>query len=221
MRWIQMDDEIFEYVRRHANPSHDPVSEQLAATTRERFPDDAGMNVGADQGLFLAMLVAVTGARTVVEIGTFTGMSALWLARALPDDGRLVCFDLTDEYRPTAAEAWRAAGVFDRIEMHIGPGAEGLAEWLAGDVTRQVDLAFLDADKTGYSGYVDQLLPRLSQRGLIVVDNVLWDGRVVTDEAQDDYSVALRAFNDEIARRDDVAAVMLAIGDGVTLIRRA
>lgn len=217
MRWIEMDDATFEYVQRHANPARDPVSERLAAVTQERFGDLAGMNIGADQGHFLSMLVAVSGARLVVEIGTFTGMSALWMARALPPGGRLVCFDITDEYLPTARTAWEEAGIADRIEVVIGPAAERLGE-LPDDVP--VDLAFVDADKTGYAGYVDQLLPRLSERGVIVVDNVLWSGAVVGDDDRSESTVALRAFNDAIAGRDDVFAVMLPIGDGVTLIRR-
>lgn len=217
MRFIEMDDSVYDYVLAHANPVDDEVSERLAATTRERFPDRAGMNIGADQGRFLSMLVAVTGARLVVEVGTFTGMSALWMARALPDGGRLMCFDLTDEYLPTARAAWEAAGVSDRIEVVIGPAADGLAA-LDDDV--RIDMAFVDADKTGYAGYVDQLLPRLSERGLIVVDNVLWSGAVVGDVDQHEMTVALRAFNDGVVARDDVHAVMLPIGDGVTMIRR-
>ncbi len=217
MRFIELDDSVYEYVLAHANPAHDEVSETLAATTLERFPDRAGMNIGADQGRFLSMLVAVTGARLVVEVGTFTGMSALWMARGLTEGGRLVCFDLTDEYLPTAREAWDAAGVSDRIEVVIGPATNGLAT-LGDDV--DVDLAFIDADKTGYAGYVDQLLPKLSDRGLIVIDNVLWSGTVVGDEDQDESTVALRALNDDIASRDDIHAVMLPIGDGVTMIRR-
>lgn len=217
MRWIEMDDATFDYVQRHANPAHDPVSERLAVVTQDRFPDLAGMNIGPDQGHLLSMLVAITGAHLVVEIGTFTGMSALWMARALPPDGRLVCFDITDRYLATAREAWEDAGVADRIEVMIGPAAERLAE-LPDHVP--IDLAFIDADKTGYAGYVDQLLPRLSERGVIAVDNVLWGGSVVGDDDRSESTVALRAFNDSIAERDDVFAVMLAVGDGVTLIRR-
>ncbi|WP_419477490.1 O-methyltransferase [Ilumatobacter sp.] len=215
MRWIEMTDELYDYVTAHASPRHDPVSERLAATTRERFERQAGMNIGADQGRFLATLVAVSGARLVVEVGTFTGMSALWMARALPDGGRLICFDITDRYLETARAAWREAGVDDRIEVRIGPAAEGLAE-----LDRPVDLAFIDADKTGYATYLDLLLPRLSEHGVIVVDNVLWSGAVVDDSIQDDDTVALRTFNHDVAARDDVQAVMLPIGDGVTLIRR-
>jgi len=217
MRWIEMTDELYDYVTAHASPSHDPVTERLAATTHERFGRQAGMNIGADQGRFLATLVAVSGARLVVEVGTFTGMSALWMARALPLDGRLICFDITDRYLDTAREAWQEAGVDDRIEVRIGPAAESLAD-LPHDPS--VDLAFIDADKTGYGAYLELLLPRLSERGVIVVDNVLWSGAVVDDAVRDDDTVALRTFNDDVAQRDDVHAVMLPIGDGVTLIRR-
>jgi caffeoyl-CoA O-methyltransferase len=216
MRWLEMNDDMFEYVQRHANPATDPVSERLAATSRERFGDLAGMNIGPDQGHLLAMLTKISGATLAVEIGTFTGMSALWIARALPTDGKLVCFDITDRYLATAQEAWEAAGVADRIEVKIGPAADRLDEL----PDQPVDLAFIDADKTGYQHYVDQLVPRLSDRGVIAVDNVLWDGHVVTDTDQDALTVALRAFNDNIATRDDVDAVMLPVGDGVTLIRR-
>jgi caffeoyl-CoA O-methyltransferase len=212
-----MNDELYEYVTAHSNPADDPVATRLAALTQERFEDQAGMNIGHDQGRLLATLVATSGAATVVEVGTFTGMSALWMARALPDDGRLICFDITDRYLETARSAWAEAGVLDRIDVRIGPASEGLA---ALPDEPHVDLAFIDADKTGYQTYLDLLLPRLSGRGLIVVDNVLWSGAVVDDDVDDANTVALREFNDGVARRNDVHAVMLPIGDGVTLIRR-
>jgi caffeoyl-CoA O-methyltransferase len=217
MRFIEMNDTLYDYVIAHANPSTDEVAERLAATTQERFPAEAGMNIGVDQGRFLATLVAISGARLVVEVGTFTGMSALWMARALPAGGRLVCFDITDRYLDTAHEAWQAAAVDDRIEVRVGPASEGLA---ALPDEPHVDLAFIDADKTGYQTYLDLLLPRLSERGLVVVDNVMWSGAIIDDTVQDDNTKALRAFNDDVAARDDVDAVMLPIGDGVTLIRR-
>jgi caffeoyl-CoA O-methyltransferase len=212
-----MNDELYEYVTAHSNPADDEVATRLAALTQERFERQAGMNIGHDQGRFLATLVAISGARTVVEVGTFTGMSALWMARALPDAGRLICFDITDRYLDTARSAWAEAGVLDRIEVRIGEAREGLA---ALPDEPHVDLAFIDADKTGYQTYLDLLLPRLSDRGLIVVDNVLWSGAVVDDDVDDENTIALREFNDGVARRDDVHAVMLPIGDGVTLIRR-
>ncbi len=216
MRWIEMNDALYDYVLAHANPADDPVSERLAAVTQDRFGDQAEMNIGADQGRLLSMLVAISGARLVVEVGTFTGMSALWLARGLPEGGRLVCFDISDRYLATAQQAWEEGGVADRIEVRIGPAAEGIA---ALPDEPSIDLAFVDADKGGYRGYLDQLLPRLSDRGVVVVDNVLWSGAIVDHNDRSELTVALRDFNDHVAGRADVHAVVLPIGDGVTLIR--
>jgi caffeoyl-CoA O-methyltransferase len=217
MRSIGISDELGEYIQAHANPSGDEVAERLAATTRERFGGLAGMNIGLDQGRFMSMLVSLLGAKTVVEVGTFTGMSALWLARGLGDAGRLTCFDITDEYLSTAKEAWTAAGVADRIDFRLGPAADGLA---ALPHEPHIDLAFIDADKGGYPTYLDELLPRMSERGVILVDNVLWSGRIMDANDNDANTVALRAFNDDVAARSDCEAVMLTIGDGLTFIRR-
>jgi caffeoyl-CoA O-methyltransferase len=205
---------IHEYAVAHS--AGDPIAEALARATRDRFPDRAMMNIGHDQGRFMQMLVEVTGANTVVEVGTFTGMSALWLARGLSGDGRLICFDLVDTYLDTAMEAWTAAGVADRIDMRIGPAADGLAALPA---EPHVDLAFIDADKVGYRNYLDQLLPRLADRGAILVDNVLWSGAVVDPADTSRDTVALREFNDHVAGRDDCDAVILTVGDGITMIR--
>jgi len=217
MRSIGVSEELAAYIAAHANPAGDPIAEALAATTAERFGGQAAMNIGQDQGRFMSMLVSLIGARTVVEVGTFTGMSALWLARGLPDGGRLVCFDITDKYLATAREAWTAAGVDDRIEVRIGPAADGLAEL---PDEPHVDLAFIDADKTGYQGYLELLLPRLTERGVILVDNVLWGGSIIDPAVDDESTRALRAFNDHVVARPDCDAVMLNIGDGVTMIRR-
>ncbi|WP_040491825.1 O-methyltransferase [Ilumatobacter nonamiensis] len=214
MRSFGIPDDIQQYVVDHLDT--DPIAAQLATATRERFGDLAGMNIGEDQGRFMQLLVEATGARTIVEVGTFTGMSALWLARGLPTDGRLICFDLVDTYLETAMEAWTAAGVADRIDMRIGPAADGLAQL---PDEPHVDLAFLDADKGGYRTYLDLLLPRLTERGAILVDNVLWSGRILDADATDDNTVALRDFNDHVAGRDDCESVILTLGDGVTLIR--
>lgn len=216
MRAIELSDDLYDYVLDHSNPKHDLVSEQLAATTRERFGAFAGMNIGMDQGRFLQALVEISGSRTVVEVGTFTGMSALWLARGLPVGGRLLCFELVEDYLETAREAWTAAGVDDRIEMHIGPAATTL-ESLPADP--HIDLAFIDADKGGYQTYLDLLLPRVKDDGAVLVDNVLWNGAVLDDTDTSENTVAIRAFNDSVAQRDDCDAVILSIGDGVTLIR--
>ena len=204
---------IHEYAVEHSDG--DPVAEDLAVATQERFPDRAGMNIGHDQGRFMQMLVEMTAARTVVEVGTFTGMSALWLACGLPADGRLICFDLVDTYVETATEAWMAAGVADSIDMRIGPAADGLDALPA---EPHIDLAFIDADKIGYRTYLD-LLPRVTDRGAILADNVLSGGAVIdpTDTSRD--RVALREFNDHVAQRDDLDAIVLIVGNGIKMIR--
>jgi caffeoyl-CoA O-methyltransferase len=214
MKSFGIPDAIHQYAVDHS--TDDPVAERLAATTRQRFEDRAGMNIGADQGRFMQMLVEIIGARTVVEVGTFTGMSALWLARGLGVDGRLICFDLVDTYMETATEAWTEAGVADRIDVRIGPAADGLA---ALPDEPHVDLAFIDADKVGYRTYLDLLLPRLTERGAILVDNVLWSGQVIDPDDMSRDTVALREFNAHVAERKDCDAVVLTVGDGITMIR--
>lgn len=211
-----MPPELFDYVVEHCNPGADPIADELAATTQERFGDLARMNIGQDQGQLLMWLVQLLGAGTVVEVGTFTGMSALWLARGLPEGGRLVCFDISDEFTSVGRPFWERAGVADRIEVRLGDAAERLAE-LPDDA--EVDFAFVDADKAGYQRYLDLLLPRLRQGGMLAFDNTLWRGQVL--DAADDSAdtVALRAFNDGLAHRDDVDVLMLTVGDGVTLVR--
>ena len=216
MKSFGIDPAVHAYALAHANPSDDPVSERLAAATAERFGDRAGMNIGVDQGRFLETIVAVSGAQTVVEVGTFTGMSALWLARGLPEGGRLICFELVDTYLDTATEAWQSAGIADRIEVRIGPAADGLA---ALPHTQHIDVAFIDADKSGYRTYLDLLLPRIADDGLVVVDNVLWSGQVIDEGDTSRDTLAIREFNDHVASRDDCTAVILTIGDGITLIR--
>lgn len=209
-----LDDYLLELV----NPPADPIAADLAARTRERFGEDAGMNIGEDQGRFLQLLVELSGAVDVVEVGTFTGMSALWTARALPETGRLTCFEIDPQCIELGRAAWRAAGVDDRITVVIGPAADGLA---ALPDEPSIDLAFVDADKTGYATYVDQLLPRLRPGGLIVIDNTLWGGAVVHPGADDPSTLALRELNRDLASRDGVAVFTVPIGDGITIVRLA
>jgi caffeoyl-CoA O-methyltransferase len=215
-RTVGVTSAIEAYVLAHCNPHADPVSDDLARRTVERFGALAGMNVGRDEGLFLQLLVQLTGARRVAEVGTFTGMSALWLARGLPPGGRLTCFELRPEPIELAREAWRAADVDDRIDVVLGPAAESLAA-LPADWT--IDLAFVDADKTGYATYLDHLLLRLNPGGCVVLDNTLWSGRVADQDDRTADTVAIRRLNDDLADRDDVDVVLLTVGDGVTLVR--
>ncbi len=177
-RSVGASPDVLAYAAARSNPGADPISAELAAATRDAFGALAGMNIGEDQGRLMQALVSLSGARTVVEVGTFTGMSALWLARGLPADGRLLCFDISAEYPELGRPYWEQAGVADRIDLRIGPAADRLGE-LADEAP--IDIAFIDADKGGYATYFELILPRLSDRGVILVDNVLWSGRVVDE----------------------------------------
>ena len=177
----------------------------------------AGMQIAPEQGAFLTVLTRLIGARRAIEIGTFTGYSALCIARGLPADGRLVCCDVSEEWTAIGRRAWGAAGVADRIDLRIAPALETLAA-LPADT--RFDLAFIDADKPNYANYFDALLPRMRTNGAILVDNVLWDGRVVRPDADDENTVAIRAFNDKVANDTRVDTVMLPIADGLTLARK-
>jgi caffeoyl-CoA O-methyltransferase len=174
----------------------------------------AGMQIGADQGAFLALLVRLTGARRAIEIGTFTGYSALAVASALPADGQLVCCDVSREWTSIGQRYWREAGVAERIDLRIGPALETLAA-LAGGSAGSFDFAFIDADKSNYDRYYEACLELLRPGGLIALDNVLWSGKVVEDDAHDADTLALRALNLKIRGDRRVEAVLLSIGDGV------
>jgi len=179
-----------------------------------------GMQIGADQGVFLAFLVRLIGARNAIEIGTFTGYSALSIASALAPGGRLVCCDVSEEWTAIARRYWAEAGVADRIELHLRPAQETLAELLRKHGPGSFDFAFIDADKTGYDAYYEACLGLLRPGGLIAIDNVLWSGTVADPADQKPDTVALRALTVKI--RDDrrVDASLVSLGDGVLLARR-
>ena len=209
-----LSSELAEYLVGHGTP---PDAAQLALIAETAaLGAIAGMQIAPEQGAFLTVLTRLLGARNAIEIGTFTGYSALCIARGLPADGRLTCCDVSEEWTAVGRRAWDAAGVGDRIDLRIAPALETLADLPAGT---EFDLAFIDADKPNYANYFDALLPRMRTNGAILVDNVLWDGRVVQAGADDENTVAIRAFNDKVAADDRVDAVMLPIADGLTLCR--
>ena len=150
-------------------------------------------------------------------MGTFTGYSALAIARALPDDGRLLCLDVSEEWTSIGRRYWAEAGVGDKIELRIGPGLDTLR---ALPVDERFDVAFIDADKPAYLDYVAELVPRLRHGGLMMVDNTIWSGTVADPEVSDDTTVAIRDFNDAVAADPRVTCVVLPIGDGLTLLRK-
>ncbi len=179
----------------------------------------AGMQIGPDQGAFMSVFTAASQPRFVVEIGTFTGYSALTVALALRPGARMLCCDISTEWTDIAQHYWQQAGVDDKIELVIGPALETLA---ARNDDPPIDLAFIDADKTGYLDYYEMLLPKLSDRGVILVDNTLWSGRTVAPPSKNDDNdtIALRRFNDHVVADPRTEVAMLAVGDGVTMIRR-
>ena len=180
---------------------------------------NGGMQIGADQGAFFAMLVRLIGARRALEIGTFTGYSALAVASALPADGLLVACDVSDEWTSIGRRYWKEAGVSSRIDLRLGPATETLSALLAGGGAGSFDFAFIDADKTGYDAYYEGCLKLVRAGGLIAIDNVLWSGAVADPEDRDADTEALRALNLKV--RDDarVESCLLTVGDGVTLVR--
>jgi caffeoyl-CoA O-methyltransferase len=207
--------ELAEYLVGHGSPP-DAVQLALIDETRE-LGAVAGMQIAPEQGAFLTLLTRLIGAKSAVEVGTFTGYSSLCIARGLPADGHLLCCDVSEEWTAIARRAWETAGVADRIELRIAPGADTL-RGLPQEAT--IDLAFIDADKPGYPVYYEEILKRLRPNGVVMIDNVLWDGRVVKSDADDDNTHAIRAFNDMVAADDRVEAVMLPLADGLTLARK-
>ncbi|MEO0492626.1 MAG: class I SAM-dependent methyltransferase [Actinomycetota bacterium] len=212
-----LPDAIYEYAVAHSTPP-DEVQRSLIERTAAATGPWSGMQIGPDQGSFMSILTAVLRPVFVVEIGTFTGYSSLAVAKALPEGARMLCCDISEEWTAIAREHWEAAGVADRIELVIAPATETLAG-LSED--QRIDLAFIDADKTGYRSYYDAIVPRLSEHGLLLIDNTLWSGAVAEAAADDDAdTLALQALNDHIVADPRVEVAQLTIGDGVTVIRR-
>ncbi len=180
----------------------------------------AGMQVGPEQGRFMAWLIELVGAKRTLEIGVFTGYSSLWVALALPLEGTIVACDVSAEWTAVGRRYWREAGVADKIELRLAPALETLDALLAAGEAGGFDFAFVDAEKTEYADYYERVLELMRPGGLIAVDNVLWNG-AVADPARDDAdTVAIRAFNEMLGGDDRVSLAMVPIGDGLTLARK-
>lgn len=216
-RSIGLDERLQDYVAAHTT-APDAVQHRLIERTVE-LGDAAGMQIAPEQGEFLTLLATLTGARRAVEVGTFTGYSALSIARGLGDGGHLLCCDVSEEWTAIAREHWELAGVAERIELRIAPAIDTLHD--LDDRFDAIDFAFIDADKQGYVDYYEALLPRLAPGGVICVDNTLWSGAVADPAVTDTDTEALRRFNDLVAADDRTRQVIVPIGDGLTLIRHA
>ena len=204
-----LPEKIARYITQHAVREPEILKQLRAATTS--LPN-AGMQIGADQGQFMALLVQATGAKRCLEIGTYTGYSALAVALALPKDGSIVCCDVSEEWTAVGKPFWKKARGEKKIERRIGPALETLKK-----LKGPFDFVFIDADKENYLNYYERCLELVRRGGLIVVDNVLWSGEVANENSRDELTVALRKFNDHAHKDKRVDLSMLSIGDGVTL----
>ncbi len=182
--------------------------------------EEANMQIAPEQAQFMSLLVELIGARKALEVGTFTGYSALAVALALPEDGRLVTCDLSEEWTAVARRYWRDAGVEARIDLRLGPALETLDELIAAGEGASFDFAFIDADKTNYDAYYERTLELLRAGGLVVIDNVFWDGTVAEPATKDPSTDAIRALNRKIHGDERVSHSMVPIGDGLTLARK-
>jgi predicted O-methyltransferase YrrM len=197
-----------------------PLQKRLRAETA-KLPDNwAMMQIGPDQGALLALLVRLIGAKRTIEIGTFTGYSALAVAQALPEDGKVIACDINKEWTAIGQRYWKEAGVADRIDLRLGPAVDTLKALLASGGAGSFDFAFIDADKSSYDTYYELCLQLIRPNGLIAVDNVLWSGAVVNDKKRDADTDALRALNHKILDDARVDSVLLTVGDGLTLARK-
>ena len=214
---IGISDELAAYVVEVGTREPDVLTrlrEETAAIPQH------GMQIAPEEGAFLELLVELIGARRCIEVGTFTGYSSTAVALALPEDGRLVCCDVSEEWTSLARKYWDEAGVAGRIDLRIAPAAETLDQLLADGEEAAYDFAFVDADKTGYDGYYERLLRLVRSGGLIALDNTLWGGAVLDQDADDEDTRAIQALNAKLATDERITLCLLPVADGVTLARR-
>jgi predicted O-methyltransferase YrrM len=217
VRNIGLPDNVYEYLIAHS--VRDSAVKRRLREETAKLPLGM-MQIGADQGQFMGLLVELIGARRALEVGTFTGYSSLCVAEAMGPQGRMICCDISEEFTSVARRYWREAGVADRIDLRLGPGTETLDKLLAAGEAGKFDFAFIDADKTSYDAYYERALKLVRTGGLIAIDNVLWGGDVANPEDKSEDTVAIRRLNDKLAKDDRVTLAMVSIGDGLPLARK-
>ncbi|MDQ3464766.1 MAG: O-methyltransferase [Actinomycetota bacterium] len=210
-----LNDEVHSYLLDHSEPIDDVQRDLIEETAA--LGDVFSMQIAPEQGAFMTMLTRLMGVTSAIEIGTFTGYSALAIARGLPPGGRLLSCDVSPEWTNVAQRYWDRAGIADRIELRLGPALETLRA-LPQDPA--YDLAFIDADKTEYSAYVEELYPRMRTNGLIIIDNVLRDGQVIPGNERNDEDRMIQAFNHALAVDQRFETVLLPLADGLTFLRK-
>jgi caffeoyl-CoA O-methyltransferase len=217
-KFVTLDQPLYDYVVAHGD-NGDALLKELAAETARKLGRVSMMQIAPEQGTFMAILVRAIGARFAVEVGTFTGYSAICVARALPPDGRMLCCDVSEEWTAIARRYWEKAGVAEKITLKIAPAIETL-QALPTSAANPIDFAFIDADKINYRIYYEEVLKRMRAGGLILIDNVLWSGAVIDSKNQTEDTRAIRELNDFLATDDRIDMVMLAISDGLTICRK-
>lgn len=217
-RTIALDDTLYDYLLAHTLHEH---PEQTALREATRKHPHGGMQISPEQGQFMTLLIKLIGARRTIEVGTFTGYSALTVALALPDDGKILACDVSDEYTSIGKPYWQRAGVADKIELVLAPATQTLDARLAAGGSGRYDFAFIDADKANYDAYYERCLRLVRQGGLLAFDNTLWSGAVAHPAAADDDDTrALQALNDKLHADTRIDMALLPIGDGLTLARK-
>lgn len=216
-RNVRVTKRLYRYIVDHSVRDQDVLRALREETAR--LPQ-AGMQVGPEQGQFMALLARLVGAKRCIEVGVFTGYSTLCVALALPSDGRIVACDISEEWTAIARRAWEKAGIAGKIDLRLGKATRTLDRMLAAGEAGRYDFAFIDADKASYLAYYERCLALLRPGGLLVADNTLWSGDVADPSKRSTDTVALREFNDTLHRDERIDVSLLPVGDGVTLARK-
>ncbi len=213
-RYSAIDERSYQYLVK-TSVRESEVARRLREET-QKMPA-AQMQIGPEQGQFMKLLVEMLGAKKTLEIGVFTGYSALWVASGLPDGGRLIACDVSEEYTAIARRYWQEAGVADKIDLRLRPALETLDGLVVAGESGTFDFSFIDADKTGYENYYERSLELLRPGGLIAIDNTIWSGKVADPGAQDEDTLAIRRLNERLLQDERISLSMLTVGDGLTL----
>ena len=216
-RTIELSDRLYDYLLKVSLREPPLLAELRAETTKLPL---GIMQIAPEQGQFMAMLAELIGARRAIEIGTFTGYSALCVAQAMPADGRLIACDISEEFTAIARRYWAKAGVSGKIDLRLAPALETLRGLLAAGEAGRFDFAFIDADKKEYEEYYEAVLKLLRPGGLVTIDNVLWDGAVADPAKDDEDTVAIRKLNEKLKSDSRISLSLVPIGDGLTLARK-
>ncbi len=214
---INLNENVYRYLIKNS-VRETPVLADLRAETHKL--SDSVMQISPEQGQFMALLMQILGAKKTLDIGTFTGYSALAVALALPRDGKVIAFDVSEEWTNIAKQFWKKAGAGEKIELKLGHAAKSLEALIANGEANTFDFAFIDADKANYDNYYELALQLIRPGGVIAVDNVLWSGRVADPDENDESTNSIRNLNTKIFRDERVSISMLPIGDGLTLARK-